>query len=639
MNKVLNLIDRKVVLLLFITLSIVLLDSTEPGGESWGYWFFSKELLNGNGFIISSRSPLYTIYLNLFSWSGYPYFFTIESFFSASIVAYSLYSLFKIKLNIWHALLAAVIWIPFIMQSVPPVQPLALALSCFAFILRKKIRDDNEQRRLYSISYSLLILAFMMRPTYILIIFVVVTYDLWKLYKSDDLKKMLLGLKLQKTDWILLATLITMIFLSTSPSQHQWNNAWLSSTIWFPGDEHISLRDSGFIQGLNWKYIQNTFKTFEKHDFYFTNQEVFNGAKTMWEALDNNFTFVITQCGENVKDLIAMFSWMNIFSLFIKESIPWVGEIFGIAFILVGAFQACKKDNELCIFLIGTILLIGVSALAISRIRYMVPAVPFLVLSAHWYTLKIKEKLVAILFPAKFNPRLFFIIFFFSVGLFVLFLSFGKSFVNHNIFLPILLKLEKNSSCFWPMIIGFLIFILIGISFNFLSYWDTTKHDFQLKKVLLERLVFPFILLSFIPIVWSWGPIFNGAINNIKEDRFSLIQSHKNLREIAKDCRGIMTLEHLIFPLIFDSVASNLNIYDIWEVPPFGSLDNSKYSGLNVSRINCMFISKNLEETIGFATNARIRYTNYIEPYAEKLESMGAITYNIKNYGRAVVLP
>ena len=189
------------------------------------------------------------------------------------------------------------------------------------------------------------------------------------------------------------------------------------------------------------------------------------------------------------------------------------------------------------------------------------------------------------------------------------------------------------------MIIGFLIFILIGISFNFLSDGDTTKHDFQLKKVLLEHLVFPFILLSFIPIVWSWGPIFNGAINNIKEDRFSLIQSHKDLREIAKDCRGIMTLEHLIFPLIFDSVASNANIYDIWEVPPFGNLDDSKYSGLNVSRINCMFISKGLEETIGFATNARIRYTNYIQPYAEKLESMGAITYNIKNYGRAVVLP
>ena len=187
----------------------------EIGGESWGYWFFAKELREGSGFVISGRSPLYTLYLQLFYWLEYPYNVSVEWFFTSLITSFSLYLLLNLKLSRVYSIIAVILWLPFIRYCEPPVQSLALATSCIAFVLRSKISTsrDVDTRVLLSISYALLIMAYMFRVTYILLLFAVLFYDIWTIYKSSRIKEFLLSVKIVKSDLLLIVVLIFFIEL------------------------------------------------------------------------------------------------------------------------------------------------------------------------------------------------------------------------------------------------------------------------------------------------------------------------------------------------------------------------------------------------------------------------------------------
>jgi len=111
----------------------------------------------------------------------------------------------------------------------------------------------------------------------------------------------------------------------------------------------------------------------------------------------------------------------------------------------------------------------------------------------------------------------------------------------------------------------------------------------------------------------------------------------REIVELSKSCEGILTMEHLILPIIIKN--PNIKIYDIWEIPPFGNLDDSVYGGLYSNRVDCLFISNNLSQgPTGKATNQTVRYKNYIQPYELELISAGASIYKIDGYGRAAIL-
>ena len=135
-----------------------MLSHYEQGEETWGYWFFSRLLSEGDGFINLQRSPLYTAYLQLFYWIGYPYSFAVEWFVTSSIVVYAVYRFLSIHMNKGYALFSIILWLPFIRFSEPSVQSLALAVTCFAFVVRRKADNSYNKRFLYSIFYSLFII-------------------------------------------------------------------------------------------------------------------------------------------------------------------------------------------------------------------------------------------------------------------------------------------------------------------------------------------------------------------------------------------------------------------------------------------------------------------------------------------------
>lgn len=115
---------------------------------------------------------------------------------------------------------------------------------------------------------------------------------------------------------------------------------------------------------------------------------------------------------------------------------------------------------------------------------------------------------------------------------------------------------------------------------------------------------------------------------------YSAKASYESLRNFAQKCTGIMTLEHG-FIAAFTNVPLS-QVFDVWEIPPFGTLPTSGYAGLSPARVNCLFISNELMYGHGAATNFQGRYQNYIKPYNEMLQQTGAEVYHISTYGFVV---
>ena len=93
-NPLLNL--RYYILLLFFTFISCYSYEKEMGGESWGYWYFSRVLNEDYELLLLGRSPLYTLYLQMFNWLPYPTSVRIEYIISTLITLVSIVTLLMI---------------------------------------------------------------------------------------------------------------------------------------------------------------------------------------------------------------------------------------------------------------------------------------------------------------------------------------------------------------------------------------------------------------------------------------------------------------------------------------------------------------------------------------------------------------
>ena len=129
-------------------------------------------------------------------------------------------------------------------------------------------------------------------------------------------------------------------------------------------------------------------------------------------------------------------------------------------------------------------------------------------------------------------------------------------------------------------------------------------------------------------------------IGVLSNSSFSVILSFKKsfheLKNISSSCHGIMTLENTFFGAFI--IKNNQKIHSIYEIPPFGKYNDSQYKGLRSDRIDCLFISYDMETGIGSGTTINNRYKNYIVPYSDYLLQKGAKQFNIEHYGRLIKL-
>lgn len=632
-------INIRVILSIGTVVVLMMLLHFEPSGESWGYWTFADELYNRGEFVIQSRSPLYVLYLQLFNWMGFPFSIYIEWMTTSLITGLSLYLLLRVKLNEWNAIFAVVFWLPFIRYSEPPVQSLALSTAAIAFVIRSNsFKYSDSNRSAITMSYTLLIMAFMFRVTYILPLVLVILYDIWNRYKLKGFKNIFVNSMPTWKDWHLLMILIFFVISSLLVSQHPWNNAWFATTTWFPvSGEHTSLGDGGFIQSMNWKYIELTYGNFENHDFYFTNKEIFGNATTLVSAFFSNYVFVIEQWWRNILELFKITSSLNLITYLISTLIPGIGGLFATTLLLYGVIKSTVDSKQFFLLLIATILLVGSSAIGVPKVRYMVPVVPFLILSAYWYSTMIKNVVVPKVFETRISyvKSLLFLITSLTLVAIILFYS-EKIILSDNY---IAFHSRYQGSYDWLVVAITIVYLLllIALASQFSSISSNKFRDKTRKYVGIA--IIPVMFLSFTPATSLWIDIIRDAATEPKimtDDNFSFLNSKDKILGLGDNCNGIMTMEHNLMEIIFSDY--DTKIYDIWEIPPFGNFDDSVYDGLDMNRVDCLFISNNLSQgPTGKATNQTIRYRNYIHPYELELLSAGALLYKIDGYGKVII--
>ena len=553
-------LDRKlkislVLVVVLIGIGISMFKNWEITGESWGYWFFARVLGEGGGFVVFGRSPLYTLYLNAFRWIGYPNSVTIEYVVTTLITVMALVLLFKRYFGLWLAVFAALLWIPYLQVMEPPVQKLALAFSCLAVVVRLEGKISFR----YSLFYALLVIAWMFRPTYVILIIVFVGWDLVmgiRQRKNNAYRKFLSP----RHAWPIMIVAVLSFWFVSSQSDHPWNNVYSGTTKWFPVSGK-NLGKASFFQKYNMAYIRLEYGSYEGKDWYFTNQELFGDAENVIEAVKYNPAFVFKFIQYNIRKIVmSALGYMTSLKYIFKSifALLLIIELF----IFIGALNA--SNNPLVkVFLIGNLFVLGSIAIFEIKSRYFFPLIPILSLSAGWYGYKFR-KLFYLFSHRKLKPLGHFIV-------------------------PLLLILFTNG--------------LVG--------WSSILSDLKDK-------------------------IMSGRVSVLESSNSSMKSIFSEIVPLIKDCDGVLTGENNFLGAFSDIPIEK--IYDVFEIPPFGSLKDSDYNGLNPNRVDCLLISNSLSTGIGNATNWQIRYDNYIEPYVDQLLDAGAFIYDIPHYGRAIVL-
>lgn len=611
---------------IIVAVCLSMFSNWEMSGETWGYWYFARVFAETGGFIVPDRSPLYTLYLNLFIWIPYPASVTAEYLVTTSITVGALVAFFRRYLGVWLALIAACLWILYLQMAEPPIQKLALASSLVAVLLR----GDEADRFRLAVSYAFLILAYFFRQTYILMIVVFLSYDALRTIRERGIRTWFSWRPKLASDWPLLLVSILFFWFLFCQSSSPWNNVWCTNTEWFPNDGKTIARGGG-VQNFNWRYIELKYGTFEGHDFYFTNREAFGGATSIVGMFFANPYLFLKIVSYNIKDLVP--------NIMVGIPIPETGTtlidylfyLFKLSLlicIMYGAYRAARNGPTKTL-IVGSLVMVGVTVISIPKWRYMFPLIPVFIMAVSWYG-AILTAFLKKLYPSaeKLLQRMAIAIF--AVGILSLLFYSITDFSTNPLRVTVFLA---------GMILTFFCAFALLIAARFAK-----AH----MRIAMSRfaLALPTILLMVIfsgGNISGWAAILHNACGDFGSGRLHFLEDRKvsikaaypALAHITQSCRGIMSLEPTFFGAFLDIPQSR--VYAVWEIPPFGHLGDAVYNGLIPDRIDCVFISTNLATGIGAATNYQIRYKNYIKPYVNQLQTLGATTYELP-YGQAVVL-
>ena len=597
-----------------------LLSQWQMSDESWGYWFFARILGETGEFIIPDRSPIYTLYLNAFRWLGYPASVNAEYFVTSVIVVTALVALLKRYMGIGWAAFAVILWIPFMQVAEPPVQKLALACACWALVTRL----SGRSRFSVVSSYAMLVLACMFRVTYSTMILVFLAWDIAHLIRRTDLRGVFRTARPGLFAWPLGLVVVLFLVFAGLQSPHRWNNGWYSSTTWSPVSGK-SLAEASFFQEYNNNYVRDTYGNFVGHDIYFTNQELFEGADSILGAIVANPAFVLKNLIENAKN-----SYDTMHELTEFPRVTWwvprrVGSgslpfFAGISVgLLLGLYGAMRASGEpyTKVFVLGSVLLGVVATVSAPKLRYMVPLIPVFILAGYWYGSRISRLLPGV--DGWLVNRMVWIA---VSGTGLITLWFGLR----------LLMAPIGPWTLSAVAIGY------GVVASLLIVGMLNRHGKgQRLSSVASFAAIPVALILLSNGATTWTSVVGSLIGGEPQRavRVEVRDSFEALNSIVRDCRGVLSMEHSFVAAFMDIPESR--VYDIWEIPPFGHLDQSDYTGLNPNRIDCVLESTRFERT-GNTVNIKIRYDNYILPYIERLQAMGATTYPIPNYGRVIIL-
>ncbi|OGW91028.1 MAG: hypothetical protein A3D28_01615 [Omnitrophica bacterium RIFCSPHIGHO2_02_FULL_63_14] len=611
-----------VVLVLTVGVIATLFRHGDGLGESTLYWFFARLFAEEGAFNIPDRSPLYVLYLQAFRWLGYPQGVVVEYVITSLLVASALVALIARHVGLKWGTWGALCWLPFLQHASPSVQQLALACSIWGLLLR----GGTPTRRRWVASYAWMGLAYLFRSSYAILPVLFGVWDLLRL-RFQRLPPTVGRIARVEpvSDWPLAVLLGLMVWFHAAQSTHAWNNANAATVTWFPVRAR-SLADSHFIQAFNITYLKRYYQGDESRDFYFSNLELFHGAEDVWSAIRANPGFIIVQTLRNAR---AALDFIPTFTEFPKVSSAvrppaLVFNLLLVLGLLYGAIRMGGSQPER-IFILAHVPLVASAGLILPEIaRHYVPLVPLLLFSGCWYGLQVRGLLAR-------GPGLLCGLGAAGVGL---------------VSLSLWVMRRVDTTPWGPLTIP-VVGLGYGVSLLLLgAAWQASRiPGRQPLRLLLQGLAIPLVLAvcSDGPGQWAglWRDlvedIHRGGVRVMESRPGSLKASSQVIGSLIHGCRGVMAMEHT-FIAAFIAPRSG-RVYDIWEIPPFGSLYDSVYDGLRPDRIDCVLVSHELATGVGMGTNYRIRYEHYIQPYVAQLQGMGAVTHDIRGFGQAVILP
>ncbi len=621
---------HSLVLLLGCTVAMFLFILTlfirqEISGETWGYWYFARIFAESGNFIASDRSPLYTLYLNGFRWLGYPTSVTVEHIATSLIMITGIVAMFRSYIGLGLAIFAALLWSPFLQFAEPPVQQLALSSALWGLVVRR----SADSRIGMGTSHALFLAAYMFRSSYIVLVLLFVSWDFFRILRDGKWNRateLLTSRRFIVFSILPLAAIASLlIWFSARESDHPWNNPQFSTTTWSPIGNSRSLSDAHFIQAWNWRYIEQEYGSFIDKDWYFTNQELFNGADSMLEAVLANPRFVFELMLSNIHPAIttvAKFTEIRYLPfLRIWDSLLVIA-------ILV-ALCTAYKNAETRIFIAASIVIIAISVSAIPGTRrHLVALVPLLILCASCAG-KLFNSLLDLRSPVLRNKFLWLGVT--GIGLALLYYALRATFAP-----------QPGIRTIYAVLVG----IGISLPFLFVGLYRPEEASKRFRQRLwLGTLVMLIPLILFSNGISKWTVLAGDVIEDYREgnmhvlesrDLISMKASFEKVHSLLQGCNGVLALEHTFVAAFMDIPSER--VYDIWEIPPFGRLGESEYDGLRPSRIDCVLVSDRLPTAIGHATNIQLRYDGYIEPYVKQLKTMGAEVHYVDRFGQIIVL-
>jgi hypothetical protein len=369
----------------FAGIALSLFGTWEMNGETWGYWYFAR-LFHETGLLGTwDRSPAYVLYLAAFTLLGYPLSVTVEYVVTSTIFCGSFLSLFYGSRQLPVAALAALVLLPAAWTAAPNSQ--ILAVSCILAAFGVLMSRQSQNTRLAAALF-LLTLAYLFRSTYVAAMPLVVLFLVFSPYvtAATPLRRAIVVAKCAAPAILFLAAFWT--FSRTHETLHPWSNVFFTSTEWFPVNVR-SLFDSGVVAHLNWIYAEETYPNQKGIDFYRTNQELFQGARTAYDAFAANPRFVLRALALNTVSAFQTIALLTPLPyVAVKLGIPAtaLSIVFGIiVFALVAAITVTQYFRiELRLLFVCVTAVAFTSILAMPKPRYFMCMAPVFFFVCLW---------------------------------------------------------------------------------------------------------------------------------------------------------------------------------------------------------------------------------------------------------------
>jgi hypothetical protein len=369
-------------LLIFITI-FFFLNQTFQASESWIYWSNAKEIENGLPTL--GRSPLYTIYLNIFGVLNHMTAVKVEWVITSFFCLCSIFFFINTKISKTNSLFICIILIPYIWINEPRAQIFGAALAFLGLTIY--LRNKSISLKYMTIVLLLILAAGLARPNYFLFFIMIIFFEFYNICKS---KKKNNDFQLQIYYFITALIGLTLLIVFWKDlffiSSHKWNNPWGSSIGWFPG-LNSGLLGASFIGHYNWYYIENYLANSMNTDFYFTHEIAYNNAENILEMVKNNPKLFTETLIRNLKIGIYNLSTLGKDILINKYLIVAFSLI-----ILISFFKTIIKFDKLALICSASLMIILISFASYPKDRYLLPIIPIMIITLNsLITLKFKK--------------------------------------------------------------------------------------------------------------------------------------------------------------------------------------------------------------------------------------------------------